>query len=189
MTRPYLESQIIGDPTFHFKGDNPNAMDMPYKKLLRSKIVSLRVLGVYKMTKELGLKAEEKLIKIYNEDPSRNVRLQALKSLASLRTPAFRKLLEKSLYDPSELIRRITANWMGHIGDKGFIPLLKIFLNAYHSQRNRHWNCFSHILVPMIFFWRSPRTPAWTRQGSTINTDVLKNGCTMRSCRPSQIPA
>ncbi|MCF7833599.1 MAG: hypothetical protein K9N05_08515, partial [Candidatus Marinimicrobia bacterium] len=29
MTRPYLESQIIGDPTFHFKGDNPNAMDMP----------------------------------------------------------------------------------------------------------------------------------------------------------------
>ena len=124
LTRPYLESQIIGDPTFHFKGDNPNAMDMSYKKLLRSKIVSLRVLGVYKMAKELGLEAEEKLIDIYKEDPSRNVRLEALKSLASLRTPAFRKLLETSLYDPSELIRRISANWMGHIGDKGYIPLL-----------------------------------------------------------------
>jgi HEAT repeat protein len=124
MTRPYLESHIIGDPTFHFKGENPNAFNMPYKKLLRSKIVSLRVLGVYKMAKELGPDAEEKLIKIYKEDPSRNVRLEALKSLASLRTPSFRELLKTSLYDPSELIRRISANWMGHVGDKGYIPLL-----------------------------------------------------------------
>ena len=76
------------------------------------------------MAKELGADAEEKLIKIYNEDLSRNVRLEALKCLADLRTPAFRQLLEKSLYDPSELIRRISANWMGHIGDKGYIPLL-----------------------------------------------------------------
>ncbi len=124
LTRSYLESHIIGDPTFHFKGDNPDAIDMPYKKLLRSKIVSLRVLGVYKMTKELGENAEEKLIKLYNEDPSRNVRLEALKSLASLRTPAFRELLKTSIYDPNELIRRVTANWMGHIGDKDYIPLL-----------------------------------------------------------------
>jgi len=124
LTRTYLESHIIGDPTFRFKGDHPDAIDMPYKKLLRSKIVSLRVLGVYKMAKALGPDAEEKLIKIYKEDDSRNVRLQALKALASLRTPAFRELLKTSLHDPSELIRRVTANWMGHIGDKGYIPYL-----------------------------------------------------------------
>lgn len=124
LTRPYLESHIIGDPTFHFTGENPDALDMPYKKLLRSKIVSLRVLGVYKMTRELGMKAEDKLLDIYHQDDSRNVRMEAIKCLATLRTPAFRELLKTSLYDPNELIRRVTANWMGHIGDKGYIPLL-----------------------------------------------------------------
>lgn len=135
LTRNYLESHIIGDPTFHFKGAHPDAMEMPYKKLLRSKIVSLRALGVYKMAAELGADAEEKLIEIYSKDLSRNVRLEALKSLASLRTPASRELLKTSLYDPSELIRRISANWMGHIGDKGYIPLLADRMAKDISQR------------------------------------------------------
>ncbi|MEA2076700.1 MAG: HEAT repeat domain-containing protein, partial [Candidatus Marinimicrobia bacterium] len=124
LTRTYLESQIIGDPTFHFAGKNKNISSRSWNKLLRSKEVSLRTFGVYKMTKELGLEAESKLLEIYGKDLSANVRLEALKSLATLRTPAFRKLLETSIYDPSELIRRISANWMGHIGDKGYIPFL-----------------------------------------------------------------
>ena len=124
LTRNYIESHIIGDPTFHFAENNSKATSASYKKLLKSKEATLRTLGVYKMYKELGLKAEAKLIEIYTQDPSANVRLEALKSLANLRTPAFRKLLETSIYDPSELIRRISANWMGHIGDKGYIPVL-----------------------------------------------------------------
>jgi len=124
LTRTYLESEIIGDPTFHFAENNSRALSASYSQLLRSKDASLRTYGVYKMTKELGIKAETKLIDIYTQDPSANVRLEALKSLANMRTPAFRKLLETSIYDPSELIRRISANWMGHIGDKGYIPIL-----------------------------------------------------------------
>lgn len=124
LTRNYIESNIIGDPTFRFAGENPNAMNMNYRKLLRSDETDLRVLGVYKMTKLKGLAAENKLLEIYEKDPSANVRLQALKLLATLRTPAFYELVKKSLYDPSELIRRISANWMGHIGDKDNIPLL-----------------------------------------------------------------
>jgi len=124
LTRTYLESHIIGDPTFHFKENNSKATAASYKKLLRSKEASLRTFGVYKMTKELGLKAEATLLDIYGNDASANVRLETLKSLATLRTPAFRKLLATSIKDPSELIRRITVNWMGKIGDKGNIPLL-----------------------------------------------------------------
>ncbi|MCK4530146.1 MAG: HEAT repeat domain-containing protein, partial [Candidatus Marinimicrobia bacterium] len=113
LTRTYLESQIIGDPTFHFAENNSKVISASYKKLLNSKDASLRTLGVYKMTKELGLEAENKLLKIYEKDLSANVRLETLKSLATLRTPAFRKLLVSSIHDPSELIRRITVNWMG----------------------------------------------------------------------------
>lgn len=135
MTRTYIESHIIGDPTFRFAGNNANVMDQPYAKLLRSKEASLRTLGVNKMSKILGEKAETKLIKIYTEDPSANVRLEALKSLANLRTPAFRNLVKTSIYDPSELIRRISANWMGHIGDKGYITVLANVMANDISQR------------------------------------------------------
>jgi HEAT repeat protein len=135
LTRNYIESHIIGDPTFHFAENNSKITSAPYKKLLRSKEATLRTLGVYKMVKEVGLKAETTLIDIYTQDPSANVRLEALKSLASLRTPAFRKLLETSIYDPSELIRRISANWMGHIGDKGYIPVLADRLAKDISER------------------------------------------------------
>lgn len=135
LTRTYLESQIIGDPTFHFAENNSKVISASYKKLLNSKDASLRTLGVYKMTKELGLEAENKLLKIYEKDLSANVRLETLKSLATLRTPAFRKLLVSSIHDPSELIRRITVNWMGKIGDKGNIPLLAERMANDISQR------------------------------------------------------
>jgi hypothetical protein len=135
LTRTYLESQIIGDPTFHFAGKNKNISNQSWNKLLRSKEASLRTFGVYKMTKELGLEAENKLLKIYEKDLSANVRLETLKSLATLRTPAFRKLLKITINDPSELIRRITVNWMGKIGDKGNIPLLADRMAHDISQR------------------------------------------------------
>ncbi|MCD6447009.1 MAG: HEAT repeat domain-containing protein [Candidatus Marinimicrobia bacterium] len=135
LTRTYLESHIIGDPTFHFAENNSKVISASYKKLLNSKDASLRTLGVYKMTKELGLEAENKLLKIYKKDLSANVRLETLKSLATLRTPAFRKLLVSSIHDPSELIRRITVNWMGKIGDKGNIPLLAERMTNDISER------------------------------------------------------
>lgn len=135
LTRNYLESHIIGDPTFHFVENNSKVTKASYKKLLKSKDASLRTLGVYKMTKKLSEKAETKLIDIYTQDPSANVRLEALKSLANLRTPAFRELVKTSIYDPSELVRRISANWMGHIGDKDYISILAHVMANDISER------------------------------------------------------
>ncbi len=131
LSRTYLESHIIGDPSFHFAENNSKVTKASYKRLLRSKDPSLRTLGVYKMSDERGEKAEAKLLDIFAKDASANVRLQALKSLAELRTPAFRELLLTSINDPSELIRRVTVNWMGKIGDKDYIPLL-----AEHMARD-----------------------------------------------------
>jgi len=131
LTRTYLESHIIGDPSFHFAENNSRKTKASYRRLLRSNDPSLRTLGVYKMSDELGEKAESKLLDIFAKDASANVRLQALKSLAELRTPAFRELLLTSINDPSELIRRVTVNWMGKIGDKDNIPVL-----AEHMARD-----------------------------------------------------
>jgi HEAT repeat protein len=135
LTRTYLESHIIGDPTFHFAENNSKATAASYKKLLKSKEASLRTFGVYKMTNELGLKAEARLLDIFANDASANVRLEALKSLAELRTPAFRALLTTSINDPSELIRRVSVSWMGKVGDKGNIPLLTERMASDISER------------------------------------------------------
>ncbi|MDD3965440.1 MAG: HEAT repeat domain-containing protein [Candidatus Neomarinimicrobiota bacterium] len=124
LSRNYLESHIIGDPTFHFVKPARTDVNAPYRKLLKSPDATLRTYGVYQLAKDRGPAAESALIGIYSSDPSANVRLQALKSLASLRTPAFRDLLKISIKDPSELIRRFSANWMGKVGRIDYIPLL-----------------------------------------------------------------
>lgn len=125
LSRNYLESHIIGDPTFHFASEHRRSpLKYRYQRLLRSDDDILRTYGVYQMAKIRKADAENKLLLIYRTDPSANVRLQALKSLAALRSPAFYELLKTSIADPSELIRRISTNWMGKVGHAEYFPLL-----------------------------------------------------------------
>ncbi len=124
LSRNYIESQIIGDPTFHFAKPAKSPLSASYKKLLKSNDATLRTYGVYQLARAEGMDAEQKLIQIYRADPSANVRLEALKSLAEFRTPAFRELLKTSATDPSELIRRISMNLMGKIGNIDYFPYL-----------------------------------------------------------------
>jgi hypothetical protein len=124
MSRNYLESHIIGDPTYRFAPLSRARLNSPWRRLLRSDDTTLRTLGVYRLYHERGAAAEEKLLQLYHEDPSANVRLQALKSLAALRTESFRELLKVSITDPSELIRRFSVNWMGKVGKPEYFPYL-----------------------------------------------------------------
>jgi hypothetical protein len=135
LSRNYLESHIVGDPTFHFAKPARTPLQAPYRRLLRSDDPGLRNYGVYLLVKDQGARAERQLIRIYHSDPSANVRLQALKSLATLRTPAFREILKVSVTDPSELIRRISVNWMGKIGDTMYFPYLAD--RMYHDISER----------------------------------------------------
>lgn len=124
LSRNYLESHIIGDPTYRFAPLSKARTDVSYRRLLRSDDAVLRNYGVYRLYHEKGSDAEAQLLEIYREDPSANVRLQALKSLAALRSESFYELLKESIGDPSELIRRFSANWMGKVGRADYFPLL-----------------------------------------------------------------
>jgi HEAT repeat protein len=125
LSRNYLESHIIGDPTFHFAQNRRRSpADYSYRRLLRSEDDALRTYGVYRLARERGEDAKEELLSLYNSDPSANVRLEALLSLASLRVPEFYELLKTGIGDPSELIRRISANLMGKAGRADYFPFL-----------------------------------------------------------------
>ncbi len=128
----YLESHLIGDPTFRFRSNSKIQIDLlinsndekKLKQFLNSDYAIIRALAIKKLFK---LKREDfslDLKKFYLNDGSPNVRLMALKCLAQLRDNNFEDILLKSINDPNELIRRFSVQWMGFIGKKKFLPLI-----------------------------------------------------------------
>ncbi|MEA1986084.1 MAG: HEAT repeat domain-containing protein [Candidatus Marinimicrobia bacterium] len=139
----YLESHIIGDPTFHFLNSNGINLSkllsknnkQSFKKLLNNNDPVLRTLAIKKIFDLEKEKFESKLIDIYNTDISFNVRTETLKCMANIHSEKFEKILFTSINDPSEYIRRMSAIWMGEIGKEKYLqPLIETIFND-HSKR------------------------------------------------------
>lgn len=140
-----LESHLFGDPTYHFTNFSKTNLldaistkskDVKYwKEMLHSKESVVRSLAVEMLFKNLGSGFEKELVNIYKTDESYNVRLHAIKCMASIQTPAFHELLKNSITDPYELIRRLSAMWMGLVGKKEYIPLLAKQMVVDESER------------------------------------------------------
>ncbi len=142
-----LELHLFGDPTFCFR----NTCQQDLNKVLRvvetdndlsqywlkHEAVPLRVLAINRFFNKNGRQSEQKLLQMYHEDPSPNVRMQALKYLAALQTESFENLLFESANDPDEFIRRITAIWMGEIGKGEYLPALAELRITDPSERVR----------------------------------------------------
>jgi hypothetical protein len=155
--RNFLESHIIGDPTFHFTSVDGSAeklmagLNVQDPKIWRSFLNStspvLRSLAISRVFKLEGKAFESELTYIYYADTAFIVRLQALKSLAALRSPAFREIIKSSVYDPFELIRRFSVKWMGDIGDREYLPFLveNLFMDPARRVNTSCWNAISKI--------------------------------------------
>lgn len=132
--RSYLETHIIGDPTFRFR--NPEQKDWAllieqnadkirfWERLLKSEEIPLRALAVRNIGRIQGAQANRQLVDIYRHDTSYIVRLSALKGLAAIRSAEFEALLFQSAKDPYELIRRFSVQWMGVVGREDYLPVL-----------------------------------------------------------------
>lgn len=132
--RSYLETHIIGDPTFRFRNSAQkdwallipqNAANIRFwERLLKSAEIPLRSLAVRNILRIKGAQANRQLADIYNNDPSFIVRLSALKGLAAIRSAEFETILFQSVSDPYELIRRFSVQWMGVVGREDYLPVL-----------------------------------------------------------------
>lgn len=139
----YLESHLIGDPTFKFSNRLKNNLEIELKnfsekdlkKFLISSDPVIRTFALLHLFKIKREKISDQLMNIYLKDPSPNVRLMALKCLAELRDKNFELILHKSINDPNELIRRFSVIWMGLIGKKEFIHL--IVKSAFDDESDR----------------------------------------------------
>jgi len=128
----YLESHLIGDPTFRFRSNSKYAVEelinsnneKDLRKFLSSTDAVIRTLALKRI---FDLKKESfssDLKNFYLNDNSPNVRLMSLKCLAQLRDKNFEEVLMISINDPNELIRRFSIQWMGFIGKEEFLPLI-----------------------------------------------------------------
>jgi len=144
-TRNYLESHLIGDPTFHFATQKPT--DLPqlagydprqistWQILMKNDDANLRAFAIFRLAMENDGISDKELAKFAQKDPAFIVRLSALKGLAARRSIEFEKILPQTANDSYELIRRFSAQWMGVIGREEYLPILAEKMIVDPSER------------------------------------------------------
>jgi hypothetical protein len=138
-----LESHIIGDPTHRFAGDIPSRVDLRSTDTTswlalfeEAEHPDLKGLALHKLF-DLGYsRMPELLTRAYNGSPHYSVRLQAFLLLQHYGGDHFAKLLQHSIRDPYEFIRRKSVYAMGAVGHDHFIPTLAtVYLNDHLDER------------------------------------------------------
>lgn len=141
----YLESHVIGDPTFAFtpavKGVNVNKLladddASVWKKWLhRSDLPELQCMAIEQMNRERLVSSAE-LLDIFRTSPNAIVRIQALVSLSELRDDYFIEAIKLAVDDSYEMVQRLALRFLGQSGDERLIPsLIKICISNNTSER------------------------------------------------------
>ncbi|NTU95598.1 MAG: HEAT repeat domain-containing protein [Bacteroidales bacterium] len=145
----YLESHLIGDPTYQFaqlgskeakvlntrlatKGGEMSA----WKSYLKSNKVNEQTIAIKQLSKIPSKDFSAQLLKLFRESKHYSVRMEALKRLLDIRDANSIEAVRLGLDDPYELIRRFSARFAAYYGDNVFIaPLVNIVIFSNESQR------------------------------------------------------
>lgn len=141
----YLESHVIGDPTYRFATGDKQALDLDHiinedkpavwKKLLNDSHPDIQVLAIEHLCRH-GLLPAGRLKDIYENSPYATVRLQALEKLALTGSDEFIEVLKEASQDSNELLQRQALRMIGKSGDERLIPaLIKVCISNNTSDR------------------------------------------------------
>ncbi len=141
----YLESHVIGDPTFRFASADKQTLDLDHiinedkpsvwKKLLFNSHPDIQSLAIEHLFRH-GLISSDKLRSIYESSPSAMVRLQALEKIALIGDDNFVEVLKEASQDSHELVQRQALRLIGKSGDDRLIPaLIKVCISNNTSER------------------------------------------------------
>lgn len=139
---PYIESHLIGDPTFRFAYDGANLDKIilkdskcAWKRMMRCGTPDMQALAIEHLYRK-GALSSAKLLDIYSSSPYASVRAEALWCLTQERGDDFIKAVELAMGDADEFIRRIAVKLAGKTGDERLIPgLIKVFLTNNATSR------------------------------------------------------
>lgn len=138
-----LESHIIGDPTFSFKGKERAKIDLYSKDasywltlFYSESNTELKGLALHMLFRLEYEELPDLLVKTYDTSESYMLRLQVYHLLQYYNTEHFGTLIKRSLYDPYEFIRRKSLYSMARIGSDSYIPYVaSVYVNDYLDER------------------------------------------------------
>ncbi len=142
----YLETHILGDPTFRFTSVDPSvdvqkmvvsesANKKQWLGLLDSKYPDVQALGLRKLYQNGYDKLSDLLLETYQSSDFGSVRMECLKLSARLNDENFIELLKSALEDDYELVQRFAVDFAGQSGNPALIPNLVKLGFSHMSER------------------------------------------------------
>lgn len=142
----YLETHVLGDPTFHFTAIEGNSLneavalnkDVAYwKNMLKENDADMQSLALVKLT---GLMAEKEiapLLKDYYFNSSfETTRMEAFQLLRQFENAEYVEVLHAAKNDPYEYIRRRAIYDLTDFGSNEFVKdLIQFYVSDPHSER------------------------------------------------------
>jgi len=128
----YLESHLIGDPTFRYTSDSQLDIDnlilkdkpSDWKKLLKSPLVDVQSLAIHHLARQHNLSSAD-LLRIYESSPYGLIRMQALADITAFYNDDNTiKCIELASLDAFELVQRQSLRYIMASGDERLIPAL-----------------------------------------------------------------
>lgn len=144
----YLESHLIGDPTYHFKANSGINFDINdaivrhykdaayWRQLLSSPIADVQAMAL-RMLQLAGVKDMPQLLqKTYRESSITVVRMEALKLLALYYPDEALSTIALALDDSYELARRLSAGYAQRSGSPELLPaIVQTYFDRGQEQR------------------------------------------------------
>ena len=153
----YLETHLIGDPTYRFinralPGTDLNtaltakASDNKYWLRMAAETMpaDVQAIALRKLADNGYDKTADLCEKRVAESPYGPVRLEALRLMSTSRSPRFNAMLVQAAGDSYELVRRLVSQWIGDCGDDELVPAaVEMLLDdelslrvTYHADEN-----------------------------------------------------
>lgn len=130
---PYLESHLIGDPTFSFtpavkvfdiNDALVNASPSFWEKQLKnSPYPAVRSMAIEKLMQS-GKMTSARLLDIFKNSSDDIVRVQCLVSLSEINDDNFIQCLDLAMDDSYEMVQRFAMNFIAKSGDERLIPAI-----------------------------------------------------------------
>ncbi|WEK33660.1 MAG: HEAT repeat domain-containing protein [Candidatus Pseudobacter hemicellulosilyticus] len=143
-----LESSLNGDPTWRFQAAGSGTLNKllagpgtvaDWEKQLLQNDPVMQSLALRKLFELKGKAISPVLRKYYEETEYRHTRMEALKLLARIGDTQYVAVAGAALFDPYELIRRKSAEWIAKAGHHRFAPLLINALLAHPEDARLSW--------------------------------------------------
>lgn len=141
---PYLESHIIGDPTFAFAPNEKLAYDVNdllagsadrWKNQLTNPYPAMQAMAIQQLSLA-GKITPAQLLEQLRTSPNYLTRLSALMELSQTSSPEFIEAIKLGLTDSYELIRRFSAVFAGKNGSPELIPdIISSYADDFKGER------------------------------------------------------